>query len=191
MPNQNPRESRTSALLIVDMINDFRFESGDRLFENALPAAKAIASLKESSSVPFIFVNDNFKKWHDSFASTIESVEKSSEQGREIVSVLRPRKDDYYILKPHRSGFYKTPLRLLLESIGVTDLIITGVTTDICVLITASDAQMRGFRVRVPRNCCAAVRDEYHEQALDLLARNADADTTEMIGESASGARSR
>jgi nicotinamidase-related amidase len=179
--NQRPaRRRRKPALLIVDMITDFCFPDGCELFKRALPVARRIARLRDrlhAAGVPVIYVNDNFEKWHDSFATTIGSVEKSSAEGKEIVAILRPSPDDYYILKPDRSGFYKTPLDVLLTDLEVNELIITGVTTDICVLFTANDAYMRGYRVVVPSDCAASTRDAYHKQALEMLKRNAYADT--------------
>ena len=169
------------ALLIIDMINHFQHDDGHQLFENSLPAARAIAELKTKcidARVPVIYVNDNFHKWHDTFASTVEGVETASAEGAEMVDLLRPQKDDYYVLKPHRSGFYKTPLGLLLHELEVSAVILTGITTDICVLHTGQDAYMRGLRLVVPRDCTAAVRSEYHTQSLDILSRTADAETT-------------
>lgn len=168
------------ALLIVDMINDFQHENGEQLFEQVLPIAKKIKKIKEranAANVPVIYVNDNFKHWHDTFDSTMEHVEKSSDEGRQIVALLRPASDDYYVLKPHRSGFYKTPLGVLLDELGVEELIITGATTDMCVLSTAHDAQMRKYKLRVPSDCTGAVKVEHHVQALDLMRRVLDADT--------------
>jgi nicotinamidase-related amidase len=168
------------AVLIVDMMNDFRHDDGEELFERVLPVARTIKKLKEranAAGVPVIYVNDNFEHWHDTFASTIEHVEQSSDEGRQIVELLRPVKEDYYVLKPHRSGFYKTPLGVLLEDLDVDELIITGATTDMCVLSTAHDAQMRKYKIRVPSDCTGAVRDEYRKQALDLMTRVLDANT--------------
>ena len=174
-----PRSKR-QALLIVDMINDFRFSDGETLFRRALPVAKAIVNLRKRADavdVPVIYVNDNFAKWHDTFQTTIETIEGASDEGREIVSLLRPEKQDYYVLKPDRSGFYETPLEILLEDLGVTDVIVTGVTTDICVLFTAHDAHMRDLGVAVPSDCTTAVTTAYKRQAINLLERVADADT--------------
>ena len=80
------------------------------------------------------------------------------------------------MLKPQRSGFYETPLAVLLASMDVSDVIVTGFTTDICVLFTAHDAYMRGMSVRVPSDCTAAVEKEFHDAALELLKRVADVD---------------
>ena len=171
---------KKQALLIVDMINDFRFAEGDKLFRRTLPVAKAIVHLRArayDAGVPVVYVNDNFAKWHDTFETTVKSIKNASEEGREIVSLLRPAKQDYYVLKPNRSGFYKTPLEILLEDLGVKDVIITGVTTDMCVLFTAHDAHMRKLGVAVPSDCTTAITTAHKRQALDLLGRVTDADT--------------
>ena len=103
-----------------------------------------------------------------------ERIRKGSGRGRRITEILAPEENDLYILKPQRSGFYETPLSVLLQSLRVSNLIICGVTTDMCVLFTAHDAYMRGFRVFVPEDCCAAVEKEHHDQALELLGRVTD-----------------
>jgi nicotinamidase-related amidase len=180
MPKPIKNGSRGKALLIVDMINDFRFDDGDELFRRTLPVAKRIVKLRErahDARVPVIYVNDNFAKWHDTFQTTIETIAHASDPGREIVTLMRPEKDDYYVLKPDRSGFYETPLEILLGDLGVKELIITGVTTDMCVLFTAHDAHMRDIKVAVPSDCTAAIKPAHKTQALKLLERVANADT--------------
>jgi len=169
------------ALLIVDMINDFQHEDGEKLFQQVLPVARKIGALKQranAAGVPVIFVNDNFKKWHDSFQTTMRHVEENSDEGKRMIEILEPREDDYYVLKPHRSGFYKTPLGVLLGDLGSEELIITGSATDMCVLSTAHDAQMRKYKLRVPSDCTAALKNEYRDQALDLMERVLEADTS-------------
>ena len=174
-------EKNKQALLIVDMINDFQHEDGGQLYRQVLPVAEKIAELKRRAHVadaPVIFVNDNFKKWHDSFNTTIRHVEESSDEGKRMVEILQPTEEDYYVLKPHRSAFYKTPLGVLLEELDVEELIITGSATDMCVLSTAHDAQMRKYKLRVPRDCTASIKNEHKDQALDLMARVLDADVS-------------
>lgn len=174
-------QNAKTAILIVDMIADFEFNDGKELFANALPAARKIAELKrraDEANVPVIYVNDNYHKWKDDFNATVRSAE-SFRLGNQIVKTIRPETADYYILKAQRSGFFDPPLNVLLENLGVSELIITGVTTDICVLFTCHDAYMRGFSVRVPVDCTAAVDVNDHETAIKLLSRIADADVSE------------
>jgi len=99
------------ALLLLDMITNFEFEDGDRLLQNTLPMAKRLAKLRKRvkrAGAPVIYVNDNFGKWREDFKTIVNAFTKSNAKGREVVELLRPEKDDYYILKPHRSGFYST-----------------------------------------------------------------------------------
>ena len=167
----------STALIIVDMISDFEFESGDKLCLTALKAAENIRELKKRAKehcAPVIYVNDNYGRWNEDFRTMAARIRAGSERGRRISEMLAPEENDLYILKPQRSGFYETPLSVLLQSLRVSNLVICGVTTDMCVLFTAHDAYMRGFRVFVPEDCCAAIEMEYHADALKLLARVTD-----------------
>ena len=174
--------SKGEALLIMDMISDFSFEDGDKLFEPALAAAEKIAELKKrarAAAASVIYVNDNYGRWNEDFGTFVERTSESSGKGRQIIEKLEPEPDDLFVVKPQRSGFYATPLGVLLLSKDIFRLTITGVTTDICVLFTAHDAYMRGFCVQVPADATAAVKPEYHAQALDFIRRVADANTGE------------
>jgi nicotinamidase-related amidase len=175
--------SCSEALLILDMISDFEFEDGDKLFPQALDAAPAIADLKRKAKegdAAVIYVNDNYGRWNEDFHSYTRNVREKSKKGRRIIDLIEPEPDDMFVLKPQRSGFYATPLGVLLLSMGTSRVIIAGVTTDICVLFTAHDAYMRGFSVCVPADASAAVKPAHHRRALKFLERIADAD----IGES-------
>jgi nicotinamidase-related amidase len=57
-----------------------------------------------------------------------------SASARDILSRLEPHADDFFVIKPQFSGFYATNLPVLLPKLGVTRLILTGISTDICVL---------------------------------------------------------
>ena len=65
---------------------------------------------------------------------------------------------------------------MMLDDLKIRDLIIGGVTSDICVLLTANDAYMRDFRVVVPSDCVAAVKPDQHDQALEYMKRVLKAD---------------
>ncbi len=166
----------SQVLLIVDMISDFAFPDGTKLAPRALTAAKAIAALRARIKLPTIFVNDNFHQWHVTFESIIDKARSGSSHGKAITEMLAPGPDDHYILKPHQSGFYQTALEALLRDLKINELIVTGVTTDMCILATAIDAHMRGFTVRVPNDCCNSFQLKRHKQALDLIERNYAAD---------------
>ena len=181
----NMAEHRTGrseiALLLIDVISDFEFEDGEKLLTNALPAAKRLAELKrraKSHGIPVIYVNDNFGKWQEDFKAMVAEILAGKSRGREIVEIMKPDEDDFYVLKPQRSAFFSTTLELLLENLGVKKLIMGGVSTDICILGSANDAYMRDYDLIIPRDCVAAAEQRYSGEALDLMERTLNADTT-------------
>jgi nicotinamidase-related amidase len=151
--------SAASALLIIDMINAFDFEGARQLLPRARRAARAIVALKKrmhAARHPVIYVNDNFGRWRSDLRETLEHC--LSSPGREVARLLEPEREDYFVLKPRHSGFQFTCLDVLLGHLRVETLILTGVAANFCVLFTAHDAYMRGYRLFVPRDCVAAER---------------------------------
>jgi nicotinamidase-related amidase len=172
-------KARTTALLLIDLITDFEFEDGDTLLRHTLPTARKIARLKQRAKrakVPCIYVNDNFGKWQEDFKTMANHFMRDASKGNKIVELLRPEPDDYYVLKPHRSAFYSTTLEILLRDLKARTLVITGVTTDICIHFSANDAYMRGFDLHVPRDCAAAVKPAHHRQTIEFIERVLKAD---------------
>ncbi|HEX2880086.1 MAG TPA: cysteine hydrolase, partial [Polyangiaceae bacterium] len=96
---------------------------------------------------------------------------------REVSLRLRPRDNDYFVLKPRHSGFYSTTLELLLAHLGSTTLILTGFATHLCVLFTANDAHMRGYHLLVPNDCTAASTPTAKRAALTHMERALKATT--------------
>lgn len=176
----NAPDKSNVALLLIDVINDFEFESGDKLFKNALPMAKKLAVLREKAKkagVPVVYVNDNFGKWQSNFHNILEHACHEKVRGAEIAKLLKPDDEDYFVLKPKHSGFFSTTLDILLEYLQCKTLILTGVTTDICILFTANDAYMRDFDLIVPRDCVAAADRKENQYALEHIERVLKADT--------------
>jgi nicotinamidase-related amidase len=165
------------ALLIIDMINAFDFRDANRMLPRALEAAKAIRRLKErarQAGVPTVYVNDNFGRWRSDFHQLLEHVLDSP--GREIATLLKPQREDYFVLKPKHSGFQFTTLDVLLEHLGASTLVLTGVAGNFCVLFTAHDAYMRDYRIVVPRDCVASLTEENDRYALEHMAQVTKAD---------------
>lgn len=163
-----------AALLIIDMINDFNFSDGETLFVKSLTIAENILKLKhkvKEANIPVIYVNDNFGKWKSNFNILVDHCIHDSSIGKPIAEMLKPNEDDYFVLKPKHSGFYSTTLDLLLEYLNVETLILTGITSDICIFFTANDAYMRDFKIIIPSNCTTAVTEKYHLSALESMSR--------------------
>lgn len=166
-------------LLIVDMINALDFPEGAKLLATARPAAKRIAALKDrlkSRRVPVVYVNDNYGQWRSDFKQVIERCSRDGSRGAPLVETLHPDADDYFVLKPERSGFRDTPLRRLLQDLEADTLILTGIALDACVLATAIDANMHGFGLFVPADCVAAETPARKTASLKLLRDSLQAD---------------
>jgi len=86
-----------------------------------------------------------------------------------VVSELKPQPGDYIVYKTSYSGFFETELDSILRRLGVDELILTGVVTNICVLYTGADACMRGYKVSVSEGQVAALDKEDHKFALRQL----------------------
>jgi len=173
------------ALLLIDWINDLEFEGSDRLFPQALAAAKATAALRrraKQAGVPVIYCNDNFGKWRSDFRSLLEHVLDDDVRGRPIAELLAPDEHDYFVLKPKHSGFHSTSLDVLLAHLGASTLILTGIAGNFCVLFTAHDAYMRDFQLLVPGDCTASEEDADNRHALEHMANACKADTGVSAG---------
>jgi nicotinamidase-related amidase len=173
-----PQAPGGTALLIIDMINDMAFEEGDDLLAEVEAAVDVIARLgedAEAANVPVIFINDNFGQWHFDRERILDYV--AGTRGRDALERLRPRQDDYFVIKPQVSGFYATNLPVLLPRLGVNRLILVGVAADICVLFTAADAHMREYALWVPRNAAAGDQPEHRDWALGIMKKSMEAET--------------
>lgn len=167
------------ALLIIDTINDLEFAGGETLLRHALPMAHNIAALKRrarAAGIPAIYLNDNFGQWRSDFRSVVQR-NLAGVRGAPMVRLLAPEPDDYFVLKPKHSGFFGTTLETLLRFIGARTLVLTGLTTEMCVLFTAMDAYMRDYALLVPGDCCAAASAARHWQTLDYPQQVLKADT--------------
>jgi nicotinamidase-related amidase len=177
----NVPESSPVALIMVDVINDLEFDGGEKLLANALPMARRLAKLAERArdeGIAVIYVNDNFGRWRSDFRALLDHCREDNVRGRELAGILAPDRSDYFVLKPKHSGFFSTTLDTLLEYLHVKTVIIGGLTTDRCVLFTASDAHMRDLHLLVPEDCCAADTPDHHHQAIRMMERVLGADVT-------------
>ncbi len=170
----NVPESCPVALLLIDVVNDLEFDGGDRLREHALPMAHRLRALRaraREQGVPVVYVNDNFGRWRSDFRGVVKHCIEDDTRGRELVEILQPGEDDYFVLKPKHSAFFATTLDTLLEYLGARTLVLTGLTGEQCVLFTASDAFMRDFHVVVAPDCTASRSERDNEGALRQMER--------------------
>jgi len=176
-----PRGS--TALLLLDLQRDFLDPSGiyarhglpvDRL-RDILPAVERVARASRAAHVP-IFASkftvylspggtplgmDHIVKARPFL---LEEGFRLGDPGRELIADL-PR-PDYELDKPRFSAFHGTPLELLLRSLGVDTLVLTGIVTHGGVEATARDALIRDFSVVILEDCVAAFDEDLHLASL-------------------------
>lgn len=92
------------------------------------------------------------------------------EYGHDIVGELSPAAGEVVLDKPGKGSFYATDLELMLRNRGVRSLIVTGVTTEVCVHTTVREANDRGFECLVLEDCVGSYFPEFHEIGLKMIA---------------------
>lgn len=156
------------ALLVIDMLRDFVDKKGALPVLEArsiIPAINREIARARAARESVIFVCDSHAPDDKEFKLWPRHAIAGSE-GAKIVDELDYKKGDAIVRKTTYSAFYKTRLEKILKRRRADALVLTGVLTDICVLHSASDAYLHGFKVVVPRDAVASVSKERHEWAL-------------------------
>ncbi|HWM34243.1 MAG TPA: isochorismatase family cysteine hydrolase [Pseudolysinimonas sp.] len=89
--------------------------------------------------------------------------------GHEIIPELAPLPGETVIDKPGKGSFYATDLDTVLNAAGITHLIVTGVTTEVCVQSTVREANDRGYECLILSDCTGSYFPEFKKSALDMF----------------------
>lgn len=91
------------------------------------------------------------------------------EAGHDIIPELYPLPNEPVIDKPGKGAFFATDLQAILNNRGIKQLIVTGVTTEVCVNTTVREANDRGYDCLVPEDCCGSYFPEFHEMGIKMI----------------------
>lgn len=178
--------ARETAVIVVDMQNDFVHPKGALFVPEAPKTVPAIAKLLEKArkaGVPVFYTQD----WHgeeDPEFAIWGRHAVAGTWGAEIVEELKPHEGDTLIKKLRYDGFYGTPLDHLLRLKGVKRLVVVGTVANICVLHTAGSAALRWYEVVVPMDGVSALNEgDYHFalRQIDFLYRGSVVRSVEGI----------
>ncbi|WP_428486553.1 cysteine hydrolase family protein [Rhodopila sp.] len=91
------------------------------------------------------------------------------EVGHDIIPELYPAAGEPVIDKPGKGAFFATDLHAILRNRGISQIVVTGVTTEVCVNTTVREANDRGYDCLVVADCCGSYFPEFHEMGLRMV----------------------
>jgi len=157
-----------TAILVVDMLNDFFEEGGVMVLEGGKVLYEPIQQLLDTGrkkGMPVFWLNQTLYPGDKLFEKRIVHCIKDT-WGAQVVDVLPVMPEDSVIAKRRYSGFFQTDLDLHLRERKIESVIVTGVVTNICVRSTVNDAFFLGYDVIVPEDCVAATSERQQEAHL-------------------------
>ena len=162
----------SEAVIVTDMLNDFvrdygALKCGDQVDDIIEPIRERLSSARQSG-LTVIYMCDRHRPDDPEFGQYPPHAVRGTE-GAEVIEELAPQEGDYVLSKRRYSAFFQSGLLLALLENDVTDIEITGVCTNICVLYTAADAVSYGFEVTVLPERVAALDSKSHKIGLQQM----------------------
>jgi len=159
-----------SAILVVDMLNDFvtgalACDRGKAI----VPATAALLDAARKAGKPVIFCNDAHIKGVDLELKLWGDHAIAGTKGAEVIPELKVSDKDFIVPKRRYSGFFQTDLDILLRELGVDTVIVTGLHTHMCVRHTSADAYQLGYNVVVAKEATDSFTEEDYNIGIAYL----------------------
>ncbi|MFO8109453.1 MAG: isochorismatase family cysteine hydrolase [Thermoplasmata archaeon] len=158
----------TEGIIVLDMINDFVYgELASDGARNIVSRLEKLLQEAEEKDIPIIFCRDS----HSSSDPEIDiwgEHAMADDEGSHVIPELSVYRG-VEIPKRFYDAFHDTDLYLVLRELSVDIVVLTGVSTDICVQHTAAGAFFRGFDIIVLDDCTASMNKDAHENALNYM----------------------
>ena len=183
----------TTALVIIDMQRDFMEPGGfgetlgndvSQLARAVKPIGAVLAAARETGMLVVHTREGHLPDLSDAPPAKVERGAPSlrigdpgpmgrilirGEAGHDIIPELYPLDSEVVIDKPGKGAFYATELSDVLETYGIENLLVCGVTTEVCVNTTVREANDRGYRCVVVSDGCASYFPDFHEMGLKMI----------------------
>ena len=160
------------AIIVVDMLKDNLKESPRNPFfqegKAIIPNLQKLLNESRKRGYPIIFACDSFLAGDFIFRGRMKIHSLRGTKGAEVVDELKPEPSDIILPKRRFSAFYKTDLDQTLRVFGVDTIIVTGITTEVCVLMTAMDGLSHDFSAILLEDCSASRNKDFHQGCLSL-----------------------
>ncbi len=160
------------ALVIVDMIKDnVGTEKHHRVAREAreiVPPLKQFIDYSRKENIPVIYANDSFLKGDFIFQGGISEHALRGTDGTRVIEEIAPEKGDYVMEKLRFSAFFRTDLDQVLRRMGVDTVLVAGISTMWCVLLTAADAVANDFFTIILEDLTACHDKEVKRQVMDV-----------------------
>jgi nicotinamidase-related amidase len=160
------------AMIVVDMLKDNLKESSrNPYFQEGraiIPNLQKLLGESRKRGFPIIFACDSFLKDDFIFKGRMKVHSLRGTKGAEVMDELKPEATDIILPKRRFSAFFKTDLDQTLRVLGVDTIVVMGVTTEVCVLMTVMDGLSHDFSVILLEDCSASRSKEFHQECLHL-----------------------
>jgi nicotinamidase-related amidase len=164
------------AIIVVDMLKDNLKDNPRNPYyqegKEIIPNLQKLLMEGRKRGFPLIFACDSFLEGDFIFRSKMKVHSLRGSRGAEVTDDLRPESADMILPKRRFSAFFKTDLDQTLRTLGVDTIVVTGMTTEVCVLMTALDGLCHDFSVIILENCVVSRSKELRKGCLDLYREN-------------------